>query len=98
MSKAIYAFSGDPITYGHIDIIERAASMFQHVVVGIGVNPAKKYLLSLDERSQLARNVLSHLNNVTVMSFTGMLTDFATSIILKSLSGGYEMQKISILK
>jgi len=88
MSKAIYAFSGDPITYGHIDIIERAASMFQHVVVGIGVNPAKKYLLSLDERSQLARNVLSHLNNVTVMSFTGMLTDFAYEHNIKVIIRG----------
>lgn len=42
MAKAIYAFSGDPITYGHVDIVERAARLFEHVVVGIGVNPKKK--------------------------------------------------------
>jgi pantetheine-phosphate adenylyltransferase len=48
MSKAIYAFSGDPITYGHIDIILRAADVFDELVVAIGVNPDKQYLFSLE--------------------------------------------------
>jgi pantetheine-phosphate adenylyltransferase len=89
MSKAIYAFSGDPITFRHIDVIERAAAIFQHLIVGIGVNPLKKYLFDLDERSQLAKSALSHLSNVTVLPFTGMLTDFAyeqnVSVIIRGL-------------
>jgi hypothetical protein len=44
MAKALYAFSGDPITYGHIDIIERASRVFDELIVGIGINPDKKYI------------------------------------------------------
>lgn len=77
MKSAIYAFSGDPITYGHLDIIERAAKIFDRLVVAIGVNPAKSYLFSLEERTQMAKKSLLFLKNVEVMSFTGMLVDFA---------------------
>ncbi len=80
MSKAIYAFSGDPITYGHIDIIRRAASVFDELIVAIGVNPEKKYLFSLEERTQLAQQALIKYSNVTVVSFTGLLIDFAYEI------------------
>jgi len=80
MSKAIYAFSGDPITYGHIDIIRRAASVFDELVVAIGVNPEKKYLFSLEERTKLAQQALVKFPNVTVVSFTGLLIDFAYEI------------------
>ncbi len=62
MSKAIYAFSGDPITFGHLDIIQRAAKIFDHLIVAIGVNPDKKYLFSLTERTDLARQALTGLN------------------------------------
>lgn len=77
MKSAIYAFSGDPITHGHLDIIERAAKIFDRLVVAIGVNPAKSYLFSLEERTQMAKKSLLFLKNVEVMSFTGMLVDFA---------------------
>jgi len=79
MTKAIYAFSGDPITYGHVDIVERAARLFEHVVVGIGVNPKKKdkYMFSLEERADMARKSLAGISNVSVTSFTGLLVDFA---------------------
>lgn len=77
MKSAIYAFSGDPITYGHLDIIERAAKIFDRLVVAIGVNPAKSYLFSLEERAKMAKKSLLFLKNVEVMSFTGMLVDFA---------------------
>lgn len=80
MSKAIYAFSGDPITYGHIDIIRRAASVFDELVVAIGVNPEKKYLFSLEERTKLAQQALVKFPNVTVVSFAGLLIDFAYEI------------------
>lgn len=77
MKSAIYAFSGDPITFGHIDIIRRAATVFDRVVVAIGCNPAKKYLFSQEERTEMARRSLLNLKNVEVKTFQGMLVDFA---------------------
>jgi len=74
---AVYAFSADPITYGHINIVERMSRCFSRCIVGIGRNPLKHYLFSLDERRALAEQSLAHLNNVTVMSFDGMVVDFA---------------------
>lgn len=74
---AVYAFSADPITYGHINIVERMARCFSHCIVGIGRNPLKHYLFSLDERRTLAEQSLAHLPNVTVMAFDGMVVDFA---------------------
>lgn len=73
----MYAFSGDPITYGHIDIIERASKAFSSVVVGIGVNPDKKYMFDLSERTEMAKRALSKYSNVEVVSFQGLLVDFA---------------------
>lgn len=77
MTKAIYAFSGDPITYGHIDIISRAARHFENVVVGIGVNPSKNYTFTLEERTEMAKRSLATLPNVSVVSFEGLLVDYA---------------------
>ena len=64
MAKAMYAFSGDPITYGHIDIIKRAAKAFDEIVVGIGINPDKKYTFTLEERTEMAKRALRKLENV----------------------------------
>jgi pantetheine-phosphate adenylyltransferase len=77
MVTAVYALSGDPITFGHIDIINRAAAGFDHLIVGLGVNPNKKYMLTPDERIAVAKQSLSHLNNVEVRFFQGLLVDFA---------------------
>jgi pantetheine-phosphate adenylyltransferase len=77
MTTAVYALSGDPITLGHIDIINRAASAFDNLIVALGVNPKKTYLLSSDERLEVAKQSLSHLSNVKVMFFNGLLVDFA---------------------
>lgn len=77
MTTAVYALSGDPITLGHIDIINRAASAFDNLIVALGVNPKKSYLLSSDERLEVAKQSLSHLSNVKVMFFNGLLVDFA---------------------
>jgi pantetheine-phosphate adenylyltransferase len=76
-STALYAISADPITFGHVDVIERVCRTFDRVLVGIGRNPTKKYLFSLDARLALARQALSHLPGVTVLSFHGMVVDFA---------------------
>jgi len=76
-TTALYAVSADPITYGHVDVVERVSRTFDRVIVGIGRNPAKKYLLSEDARVALARQALGHLSNVTVLAFRGMVVDFA---------------------
>jgi pantetheine-phosphate adenylyltransferase/dephospho-CoA kinase len=88
MTKAMYAFSGDPITYGHIDIVERAAKVFDTLVVGIGVNSDKSYLFSMEERTEMAKKALSHLPNVEVISFKGTLVDFAYENCIGSVVRG----------
>jgi len=77
MTRALYALSGDPITHGHLDIITRAAKAFDQLIVAIGVNRLKNYLFTLEEREEMARRSLVNLKNVKVMSFTGLLVDFA---------------------
>jgi pantetheine-phosphate adenylyltransferase/dephospho-CoA kinase len=77
MTRALYALSGDPITHGHLDIIQRAAKAFDQLVVAIGINPLKDYLFSLKEREEMARRSLVNFSNVKVSSFTGLLVDFA---------------------
>jgi len=79
MVRAMYAFSGDPITNGHKDVVKRAADVFDEVIVGIGVNPDKsfKYTFSLAEREEMAKKALVDISNVKVISFRGMLVDYA---------------------
>ncbi len=93
--KAIYAFSGDPITYGHIDIIERASKIFDELIVAIGVNPDKKYTFSLEDRLDMAKESLFKLVNVKVISFTGLLVDFAyennISIIIRGIRNSTDL-------
>jgi pantetheine-phosphate adenylyltransferase len=77
MTIAMYAFSGDPITYGHVDIVKRASMTFAEVIVGIGINPDKKYTFTLDERLDLAKKALMSIRNVRVVQFQGLLVDYA---------------------
>jgi len=76
-SRAIYPGTFDPVTNGHLDLIERAAKMFRHVIVGVANSPSKKPLFNLQERVELAEQVTSHLDNITVVGFSGLLVDFA---------------------
>ncbi len=73
----MYAFSGDPITYGHIDIIERASKVFDKVMVGIGANPKKQYTFSLEERTEMAKKSLKRFSNVEVVSYSGLTAYYA---------------------
>lgn len=77
MTTAVYALSGDPITYGHIDIIKRAAKSFDRLIVALGINTSKKYLLTPEEKIKVAKESLAFLPNVEVMFFNGLLVDFA---------------------
>ena len=75
--RAVYPGTFDPITNGHADLIERASNMFSEVIVAIASNPSKQPLFSLDERVELIKQVCSHLDNVHVTGFTGLLASFA---------------------
>ncbi|MFC1502926.1 pantetheine-phosphate adenylyltransferase [Pseudomonadota bacterium] len=76
-TRVIYPGTFDPITNGHLDLIERAAAMFDHVVVGIAASPSKKPLFDLQERVTLTQAITKHLSNVEVVGFSGLLVDFA---------------------
>jgi pantetheine-phosphate adenylyltransferase len=79
-TKAIYPGSFDPVTLGHLDIINRSRTLFDEVVVAIATNVQKQPFLNVDERLTLLREVTADMDGVTVMSFSGLLVDFARSI------------------
>lgn len=74
--KAVYAGSFDPVTNGHLNIIERAAGMYDELTVAIVVNPRKSGFFTVDERVEIMKEVTSHLPNVTVDKFSGLLADY----------------------
>ncbi len=76
MKKAIYPGSFDPVTLGHLDIIERSAKLVDHLIVGVLNNNAKSPLFSVEERVNMLKSVVSHLENVEVVSFSGLLVSF----------------------
>ena len=77
MKRAVTPGTFDPITYGHLDVITRAAQLVDEVVVAVAASPGKKPLFSLEERTELARVATAHLENVRVEPFDGLLVDFA---------------------
>lgn len=77
--KALYAGSFDPITNGHLNIIERAAGIYDSLTVAIVVNPNKKGFFSIEERLEIVREVTRHIPNVTVDTFSGLLADYVNS-------------------
>lgn len=77
MARALYSGSFDPVTYGHIDIIKRAANIFDQVVVAVLNNKAKNPLFSVEERVNMLEETTKDLKNVKVTSFSGLLVDFA---------------------
>lgn len=89
MKTAVYPGTFNPITNGHTDLVERAAGLFEHVIVAIGVNKQKTNTLPTERRVELAKQVLAHLDNVEVCSFDTLLIDFVrqrgSSVILRGL-------------
>ena len=77
MKKAIVPGSFDPMTLGHINIIERASSLFDKVYVAVMINDKKKYMFSMEQRTQISRLSLKHIENVEVICDNGMLADLA---------------------
>jgi len=76
---AVYAGSFDPATLGHLDLIERAAALFDNVIVAISVHPTKSPLFSAEERKELIVSIASHIPNVVVDSFDGLLIEYCAS-------------------
>jgi pantetheine-phosphate adenylyltransferase len=76
--RAVCPGSFDPVTHGHLDIVERAASLFDEVVVAVGVNQSKHRLFTADERLAMLTRAVGHLPNVSVEGFSGLLTTFCT--------------------
>lgn len=77
MKTAIYPGSFDPVTLGHVDIIKRSAALADHLIVGVLNNSTKSPLFSIDERVNMLREVTKDIPNVEVLSYTGLLVDFA---------------------
>ena len=101
---AVYPGTFDPITNGHVDLVSRAAPLFDRIIVGIAESPGKGPAIALDERISLARLVLAGMTNVDVQGFTGLLADFVrdtgAGVILRGLRAvsdfEYEFQLASM--
>ena len=100
MRRAVYPGSYDPVTNGHIDIVERATGLFDEVIVAVLINKTKKGLFSVDERIDMLRAVTAHLPTVRVDSWHGLLVDYCrqhdVNAIVKGLRAvsdfDYELQ------
>ena len=100
MLRGIYPGSFDPVTFGHVDIIERASKVTDELIVGILQNKAKNPLFSVEERVRMLEEVTKHLKNVKIVPFEGMLVQFAeqmdAKVIIRGLRGitdfEYELQ------
>ena len=79
MKSAIYPGSFDPVTYGHIDVIKRAAKMFDVLTVSVLDNKNKQPLFSVDERVKMLKEALKDIDNVKIESFSGLLVDYCKS-------------------
>jgi pantetheine-phosphate adenylyltransferase len=93
-TKALYAGSFDPVTSGHLDIVMRAASMFSHMVVGVGHNPKKPGLFTIDERMELLRAACKGIKNVSFKAYDGLTVDFARqercAVLVRGLRDGQD--------
>ncbi|MCQ2554494.1 MAG: pantetheine-phosphate adenylyltransferase [Clostridia bacterium] len=91
MKRALYAGSFDPITLGHIDIIERASKLFDEVTVSVVINLEKKTMFDFEERMDMVREVTKHLPNVRVDRCTGLLADYVNEnrfdVVVRGLRG-----------
>jgi pantetheine-phosphate adenylyltransferase len=77
---AVYPGTFDPITNGHVDLVDRAAPLFERLVVGVAESPAKRPAMSLDERVSLAREALAHHDNIEVIGFDSLLAHFVAKV------------------
>lgn len=88
MKKAVYTGSFDPITLGHLNVIERSSRLVDHLIIGIGENIEKTGLFDLDQRMDLVRRVTAHLANIEVKSFGGLAVNFVKQCDAKVMIRG----------
>ena len=99
MKRAVFPGSFDPITLGHIDIIERGLGLFDEIIIAIGVNADKKYMFSLEERKRFIEESFKHKPKIKVMTYSGLTIDFCrkqeAAFILRGLRnpGDFEFEK-----
>lgn len=99
MKRAVFPGSFDPITLGHVDIIERALPLFDEIILAIGVNADKKYMFSLEERVQFMKKTFKTEPKIKVMTYKGLTVDFCkeqeAAFILRGLrnTGDMEFEK-----
>lgn len=89
MRVAIYPGTFDPVTNGHLDIVERAAMLFDQVIVAVTTNSTKNPMFSIAERLDMFQEVTQHLSNVQIESFSGLLVEYAArrgaSVLIRGL-------------
>jgi pantetheine-phosphate adenylyltransferase len=100
MTRAIYPGSFDPVTFGHLDIINRSANLFDELIVGVLNNTSKSPLFSVEERVNMLKEATADIPNIRVASFSGLLVDFVketeASVVVRGLRAitdfEYELQ------
>ena len=89
MNTVVYPGTFDPITNGHTNIVERAAKLFDKIIIAVAASPKKQPLFPIEQRVQMAKEVLSHLDNVEVIGFQNLLAEFVVehkvNVILRGL-------------
>mgnify|MGYP003601637734 FL=1 len=88
MSRAVYAGTFDPMTFGHLDVATRAAHVFEHLTLAVAEDPRKTLLFSVEERLELARTSVAGLDNVEVVPFGGLLVNWARNRGIHTLIRG----------
>ncbi len=88
MSSAVCPGSFDPVTNGHLDVIDRASALFDEVVIAVMINKSKQSLFTVDERIAMLTECTAHLLNVRIDSWHGLLVDYATANGLKAIVKG----------
>ena len=94
MSKtttAIYAGTFDPLTVGHVDLVERASKLFDVFFVGIGINPKKKPMFEILQRFEMAQEVFKHIENIQIISFKGLLVETVLKVEADVIVRGLRM-------
>lgn len=85
---AVYAGSFDPVTFGHLDLIERASKLFEHLVVAVGVHPTRKGLFTFEERTAMLREVTGSITNAKIDFFDGLLIQYCERVGARAIVRG----------
>lgn len=95
MRKAVFPGSFDPITLGHVDIIERALPIFEKIILAIGINADKKYMFSLEERIHFLEETFKGVSKIKVLAYEGLTVDFCkrenADFILRGLRNAVDL-------